>query len=291
MTARVSQSQPLLARVDPRALAMVEDLFRNTAYKVRKRLINRVGGDMTVRYGASTVSSLGEVFDRLHGHGAAIGQFSAKRRDAQVRGVIVLEGALVHRMVGLMLGESDDAVQPGAIRALTSLDLQIAGRICGEILDGMCEASALKSPPTVALDSVTPTSRAIPSLPRSATVLQSTLDFGPADGPYGLASVLLPAQARGVLWSGDPRGDGRMAVGDGTGITRVLPVALTVLAELARVTLSFKKLRTIKVGDTLDIGAVREVELRVGGRPALTGEAGEADGVRSVRINRRVESR
>ena len=288
MSQQRTSSRPLLARVDRRALSMVEDLFRNTAPRLRTRLVNRVGGDVPVRFGAASVCSLGEVFDRLHGHGAAIGQFQVAHRDGSVRGVVVLEGALVHRLVGLMLGESSDG-QPGMTsnRALTNIDLRLAHRLCEDVLEGMCDASSVRSRPQVELDNVTPTSRAVSSLPRSATVLESTLDFGPPDAPFGLASVLLPAQANGVLWTSKDHAEHRMALGDGSGIQRVLPVQVQVVAELTRKSLPLSRLRALEVGDTIPLDTLQSVELRVGGRTALHAEAGEQDGVRSVRIKGR----
>lgn len=281
-------NRPLLARVDRRALAMVEDLFRNTAPRLRTRLVNRVGGDVPVRFGAASVCSLGEVFDRLHGHGAAIGQFQVQNREGSVRGVVVLEGALVHKLVGLMLGEkSDDQPGMGSNRALTNIDLRLATRLCEDVLEGMCDASTAHTRPEVELDAVTPTSRAVPSLPRSATVLESTLDFGPPDSPFGLASVLLPAQAKGVLWSATGQQEHRVAIGDTGGIQRVLPVEVQVVAELVRKRMNLSRLRGLAVGDLIPLDKLGAVELRVGGRPALLAEAGEKDGVRSVRITGR----
>jgi len=284
-------SQPLLARVDTRVLALVEDLFRNAATRVRTRLVNRVGGEVPVRFGAATVSSLGEVFDRLHGHGAAIGQFSVAGREQAVRGVIVLEGELVHRMVGLMLGERQESKDLGALRNLTALDLRLASRVCEDILFSMAEASSTPEQPRVVLDSVTPTSRAIPSLPRSATVLESTLDFGAPDAPYGLASVLLPAQAEGLLWGpSSATATGRVGTSGKMGLQRVLPVPMTVVAELARVSLPLPQLKKLHVGSEIQLGRIREVQLRIGGRPTMMGEAGEMDGMRSVKVRRRLRT-
>jgi len=189
-----------------------------------------------------------------------------------------------------MLGEKGDGGGHNSMRALTNLDLKLARRVCDDVLQAMCDASSLDQRPSVLLDSVTPTSRAVPSLPRSATVLESTLDFGPPDAPYGLASVLLPAQARGVLWQGGRAGGSRVSMTDGQGILRVLPVPVTVVGELARISIPLSKLRSVTVGDSIDLGLVKKVELRVGGRSALMGQAGEQDGVRSVRVQHRVGS-
>ena len=60
------------------------------------------------------------------------------------------------------------------------------------------------------------------------------------------------------------------------------------LAELARRRMPFSKAKAMAVGDVNDLGALGVVKLRVGDRVLMTAEPGEADGVRSARVKRRV---
>jgi flagellar motor switch protein FliM len=289
MEGRTSGSRPLLARVDRQGLAMVEDLFRQTILHLRTRLINRTCGDVPIRFAAATVCTLGDVFDRLHGQGSAIAPFYVANK--RVRGVIVLEGALTQRLVGLMLGESGEPKSVRSqMRQLTGLDLRFAGRICQDVLESMCDASTMPERPVASLGDVLPTSRSVPTLPRSATIIESALDFGPPESPFGLVSVVLPPQGAGVLWpSRGHSSSSRRSSQPEQGIRRVMPVEVPVVAELANVKMSLKQLRGIQVGDTIDLGAVRRVSLKVSGQTAIVGEAGEKDGVRSVKVTRRVE--
>ena len=52
--------------------------------------------------------------------------------------------------------------------------------------------------------------------------------------------------------------------------------------------LRVQRLQRLQVGDTLELGALSNVTLRVGGRPTLLAEPGEADGLRSVRVCKRL---
>ncbi len=282
-------SRPLLARVDRQGLALVEDLFRQTIIHLRTRLINRIGGEVPIRFAAASVCTLGDVFDRLHGQGSAMAQFYVANK--RVRGVMVLEGALTQRLVGLMLGELERSHSSRSRpRQLTGLDLRFSSRICEDVLEAMCDASTMQERPVASLGDVLATSRSVPTLPRSATVIESALDFGPPDAPYGLVSVVLPPQGAGVLWPSRTLGNPtRRSVDSKVGIRRVMPVEVPVVAELASMKMSLKKLRSFQVGDMLDLGAVRRVNLKVSGRTALIGEAGEKDGLRSVKVTRRIE--
>ena len=266
---------------------MVEDLFRQTILHLRTRLINRTGGEVPIRFAAASVCTLGDVFDRLHGQGSVIAQFYVASK--RVRGVIVLEGALIQRLVGLMLGETEQPeTSRSQMRQLTGIDLRLAGRICQDTLDAICDASTMPDRPVATLGDVLPTSRSVSTLPRSTTVIESALDFGPPDAPYGLISVVLPPQGAGVLWPTRAHSGKQRVAEPEIGISRVMPVEVPVVAELSRVKMTLSALKNLKTGDTVDLGAVRRVQLQVGGKAALIGEAGEKDGVACVKVLRRV---
>ncbi len=61
-----------------------------------------------------------------------------------------------------------------------------------------------------------------------------------------------------------------------------------VVVELSRQQLSVSQLRRMQPGDLLELGGIKQVELRIGGKPLLMGEPGEQDGSRSVRVVRRI---
>ena len=99
-------------------------------------------------------------------------------------------------------------------------------------------------------------------------------------------SVVLPGTASGILWpNGTRRRSGRDA---GKGLLRVLPIPVEATAELARVKMNLHTMRALRVGSTIDLGNVADVKVRVGGRVVMQAEAGEREGVRCVRVKRRV---
>jgi flagellar motor switch protein FliM len=69
----------------------------------------------------------------------------------------------------------------------------------------------------------------------------------------------------------------------------VLPLPVTVVAELRRIQVPLAQLREIKPGQLLDLGPARDVVLRVGDRATLVGEAGIQNAARSVRVKSRIE--
>lgn len=283
-----TRSNSLLSQVDRGVLGLVQELYRTVARLVRNRLVNRVNGEMQIRYGTVEIASLGRVMDRIQSQdGGAFATF--RLQPANVPGVIVIQGQLLYRLVGVMLGESSEG-EPSLYhwRPLTPVDLRIAQRVCDDILGGLIEASPMPVPPDVVLESVTANPRVRTGLPRGTTVIEASLDFGPPDNPYGLVSIILPGQATGILWPSRTHRPQGSREASQEGISRVMPLPVTAVAELARVRLPLAKVRQLRVGTMLELGNLRDVEVRVGGKPALVAEPGERDGVRSIRVKRKL---
>ena len=70
---------------------------------------------------------------------------------------------------------------------------------------------------------------------------------------------------------------------------RVMPVPVTVVAELGRVAMPLNEVKRIEVGTEIDLGFEKDVEIRVGDRQVMTAEAGIVNGRRSVRVKSKVE--
>ncbi|MGC6493797.1 MAG: FliM/FliN family flagellar motor switch protein [Myxococcota bacterium] len=281
------RSSPLVAKVDRSVLGLIQDYYRMVARLARIRLVNRINGDLAVRYGTVEVASLGRVTDRLYGHeGGAFATFTLN--PGGIPGCIVIQGPMLYRMVGLMLGEDPEAAPPlYHYRPLTPVDLRIAERVIEEILGALTEATQLTTEPSFTLEAVTANPRIRFNLPRGTTVVDASLDFGPPDDPYGLVSIIVPSQASGVLWpqrSESLRGDGAPTP---EGVARVMPLPVDVVTELSRARLPFGKVKDLREGDVIDLGHLKDVTVRIGGKVAFTGEAGERDGMRSVRIKKK----
>jgi len=276
-------SHGLLSRVDRESFPRVEDLFRVAAMRLRTLLVQRCGGDVPVRFARARSTSLGEVLDRYQGQvGAAAGSF--QMAPGGLQGMVVLEGPVIQRIVGLFMG--DDLSGSCTPRSLTRLDIRLTRRICEDILSAMVQSSVVPGVNADLLDLV-PNPRSAQQVPRGTSIIEAVLEIGPPQGAFGSVSVLLPLQAAGVLWP--KRQQPQVAESNQEGLMRVLPVPVDVVAELARLRMSLVELNELAVGTVIDLGPATEVCLQVTGRPLLVGEPGERDGVRSVRIARRVD--
>ncbi|CAN0460015.1 unnamed protein product, partial [Ectocarpus fasciculatus] len=120
-------------------------------------------------------------------------------------------------------------------------------------------------------------------------VYSATMDFGPVDAPLGLLTLALPLHALGSLAvmvqeeeeSAPPPRKQRT-------LESVMPVEVELVVELTQLSLTVSKLRTLSAGDLVELGAMREALVKVNGLPLYEGEAGIANGVRCIKINRRV---
>ena len=278
----------LLSRPDKAALGMVADLFESATMHLRTAMVKRCGGDVEVRLQRPVVRHLSELLqppdERAVG---ATAPFTLVPH--QVRGLITLDVPLVQRLVGLFLGESSDApVDEAPPRRLTRLDLQMSRWICQDIADAMIAACKMPDVPRAEVGEVHTNPRSVRSLPQSPSVMEVEIELGPADGPYGRATVVLPAQANGVLWPERRQAVATRSVQTKEGVDRVRSVPVSVVASIDRRRVPMKELRAYKVGDVIEFGSVRNVTMHARGRPIMVGEAGEQEGHRCIRVVGRI---
>lgn len=273
--------EALLQRVDPTDLATVRDWLDAAAPELRNLLVKRCGQDVPVHIDPAESLRLEEVLER---DAVTACPFSADK--GALRGLILLETSLVGAVVGRFLG--DASLEPAAERPLTRIDLQMARRLCDDVLRALQTSCSMDEAPHLLAGKVSANTRTVQALPQARNVIDASFVIGEPDMPLGRVWVVLPPQGAGVLWP--KRGPVRnVRLHPATGMQRVLPVPLPVVAELARTTVPLARLRALQVGDELPLGALNHVVVRVGDRPTLLAEPGEADGVRSVRIARRLE--
>ena len=120
------RNNPLVGQVDQGVLGLVQDLFRTAVRRMRRRLINRSGTDVQVRFGSVEFNHLGHLQDRMVSQeGGIFVLFEISPGDMQ--SVLIIEGSLWFRLLGLLLGEDQLTEQPlYRWRALTRVDLNIA---------------------------------------------------------------------------------------------------------------------------------------------------------------------
>ena len=265
-------------------LHLVADLVDAAVLRLKTSLVKRCGGDVPVRPDPPDVRQLKEVL--LPADELAIGAAAPFTLSAQnLRGLVILDVPLVQRCVGLFLGEPASS-EPVTGRRLTRLDLQMARWICGDIVDAVVSACTVTRM-TATVGEVHTNPRSVTALPQSPAVVLCELELGPEDAPFGRASVVLPAQASGVLWPERRRQPAKRKART-RDVERVKKLSVPVVAEVIRRRITLRELRGMEVGHTIELGSLRDVQVRIGGRPTLEGEAGDLEGVRCVRVTRQL---
>jgi flagellar motor switch protein FliM len=199
---------------------------------------------------------------------------------------VILDVPLVQRFVGLFLGESPLEAPSAEARRLTRLDLQMAKSVCNDIVQALVAACTVMKL-TAVVGEVHSNPRSVTALPQSPSVVEIELELGPVEEPWGRAQLVLPAQAAGVLWperQPKPKKRARRK----RSVQRVKDVAVPVVAEIVRRRMSIGEVHALRVGDTIELGSLHGVTIRLGGKPSLEGEAGHLEGMRCVRIIKRL---
>lgn len=274
--------EALLQRVDPADLATVRDWLDAAAPELRNLLVKRCGKDTPVHIDPAESIRLEQVLQRT-----TVTACPFHNEPTGLRGLVLLESSLVCAVVGRFLGDSTE--EPVAERPLTRIDLRMGKRLCDDVLRALQSSCAMEQTPVLVAGRISSNPRTVQALPQARNVIDASFTIGEPDMPLGRIWVVLPPQGAGVLWP--RRGPTRnVRHHPAVGMSRVMPLPLPVVAELARTTVPLAKLRQLKVGDTLHLGALNDVTLRVGDRPTMTAEPGESDGMRSVRVRRKIAS-
>ena len=268
------------------AMPAVEDFFRVVAHKVRARLVNRSSVDIPVRVAGVEVKSLGAVLEDSEYREGSI--YSLLRfNPLGMPGMIVLQGALLGRIVGTMLGEDpEEDSQMGAVKALTPVEQKIAHRVCGDLVSELHDGWPVTPVPRIETDAPASSPRSVTGNVRNTEVFAATLDFGPPTNPYGLLCCAIPVQAFRAL-SG-PVIIEREKSAPSVDLSSLMPIEVEVVAELASFQLTVSQLENMAVDDMLEVGNIRTARVKVNGKPTFEGVAGEVDGHRSVQIQRRL---
>lgn len=275
---------PLLGHFDPASSRLVEELFQGSASRMRTRLVNRIGTDLPITSRSLEWSQLGPVLDTLP-PGAAIASF--RMEPSGLLGLVAIENEVLTRLVGQILGQPKDVAWSGQTdRAPSRFDLVVARRIAEDVTGGMTEVFPATVCQRVTVNQVGTSSRVGLAIARTAFVGAATFDVRAPGDVTGRFVVAVPSE---ITRLAAPRRPPRTAADHRTGMERVLPLPVTVVAELRRVFLSLAQLKLLAPGQMLELGPPKDVVIRVGDRPALVGEAGVQNALRSVRVKGRVE--
>ena len=264
---------------DPRVLATVSAMQEAFARALRSRLVNRVGADVPVRAGPVEAHTLGRALE----DGATEGHPVYARAVAGSDSVLLaIEGPLVARVVGLLLGGQSEGDR-GAPRTPTNTDLRVCRRVFDDAV-GALHSVWPGADRKFELETVSAVARSAVTWPLPTAVFTTTVQLGDESLPGCLRLVIPAAAARS--WSGSaPEPTAARIAGSWD---RVMPVSVDAVIELGRIKLPLSSVRALRIGDLLPLGSPRDARVMVVGQPVLQGEPGERSGMRCLRIRSRI---
>lgn len=275
----IEQSEAF-GRVDPILLGRMQDLVQEAVRRMRVHFINRIGVGVPIRFGEVGYIPFGELLEQFSEEGSGI-YVRFELQPGGHHGLLAIDGALLSRIMGLLLGEDPYAEPaPYVWRPPTRMDLRVAERLASDIFSGLLDSLPPDTGGRIRILEVSGNHRVDLPLPPQATLLDIPLDFGPPEDPYGIVTLAMPSAVAHTLW---PNFQADRAPSD-QGVSRVLPLPVTLVAELGRVSMPLGRIESLKSGDVLSLGRPGAVTLSVSGKPALVGQAGVSGNTRCVQV-------
>ncbi|MDP2310775.1 MAG: FliM/FliN family flagellar motor switch protein [Pseudomonadota bacterium] len=267
------------------------EVLGSAARRLRAKLASRSGRDSPVVVGAPDACSLADLVATVP---AGRGLWCAFPVPAGGPPALVLvEAELLSGLIGQLFGAPAGDTAPGRGGGLTEVEQAVGARMCRELIDSLLACWAGSPAPRLTVGEVAPSPRVCAGLDPMSAYVAVPMEIGPLGVPLGTLFVALPAAiVPGVapLPAPPPPELRVVSARRPPQYDRVLPVEVDFVAELARMTVSLRTLRSLAVGDELPLPTSTEVMGRVGGLPAFFGEAGTQGGVRSLRVTRRANS-
>ncbi len=275
---------------------VLEEVFAGAARRLRARLATRVGSDTPVRVTDVRVTMLQELLEGAeYADGALWVTFTTEGHDEPC--VVAMEGRLVARLIGRMLGDAATDLEDYTPRTVTEVELAIGSRICREFLDAVEQCWTMSVPPRFRYVQAAPSRRVCADLDGELSMSVTVVDVAYAGSVLGSIFVALPMQlvrrliprAAAVIPGASGRGDAAQSNRPAQ-FDRVMPVEVDVVVELARLNVPLRQLQALRPGDEVAIGTVAEAVARVGDQPIFSGEPGSSGPIRSIRVTSRAIS-
>ncbi len=276
------RSQALLGRLDPGAARGVEALLHAATARIRRQLVNRVGADLELRHVATDWLPLAYALGRDTAPAAWV---TFRLDPSGLAGVVSIQAQLLGALVGQILGEPVTRRGDRALRAPSRFDVGMAVRIGEDVISSIAGMFPAECGATPVMGAGGSSARVAIALSRTAIVGAATWQVGPEDAPIGQLTVVLPSEVTRIV---TPR-IARRPSESRLGMERVMGFPVVAVAELHRLTLSLSQVRALVPGQLIDLGPVRDIVVRVGDRPTLTGDAGAQNHFRSVRVKNRID--
>jgi flagellar motor switch protein FliM len=172
---------------------VLEEVFAGAARRLRARLATRVGSDTPVRVTDVRVTMLQELLEGAeYADGALWVTFTTEGHDEPC--VVAMEGRLVARLIGRMLGDAATDLEDYTARTVTEVELAIGSRICREFLDAVEQCWTMSVPPRFRYVQAAPSRRVCADLDGELSMSVTVVDVAYAGSVLGSIFVALPMQ-------------------------------------------------------------------------------------------------
>jgi len=267
-------------------LPTVQEFFLLVANQFRTRLVNRSAMNIPIRVANVEGGALGSV-PMMKGFSNSSIYGMLRFGAARLPGMLVIQHSLLTQLIAVLLGDSQqpDAGRSMQIRNPTLVEARIARRLCLDLASEMRKVWP-EERTQIQFEGGLTVSPRIPEAIRPTQVYVVVLDFGPEGDPssYGQMCVAVPTHALSNLQSLSQQPAGIEESEIGSDFQSVMPVEVEVVAELLTMSLTVQHLRSLKPGDHINLGSPKNCVVKVNGEPLFTGEPGDANGQRSVKI-------
>lgn len=278
------------------AMPAVEEYFRMLGARIRTRLVNRTSANFVVNIDSVEAVPLDGI---KQGEGfGAVGIYTLLRFDkGKLAGGLALQRALLTRIIGAMLGddgeddedmedEEDEGDDP---RPLSPVEARISRRLMLDLMSDLVKVWPVAGAPEITLESGPGNARIIDPSSGLEDVYLVVFSLGTEEDDYGRLSVAVPSQVLRSITEppktgADPKRETRAPQ-----MSRVHPVEVDVVAEVARLPMRVRDLHRLRVGDLVPLGPIDGALVRVNGRAIFQGEPGHQNGQRSIRVRARHE--
>jgi flagellar motor switch protein FliM len=276
------------------AMPVIEEFLRTVGSRLRSKLVNRTSGDIQVELQEVVIQSIEAV--RRRDDMASDGVFGLLRFDTpMLPGVVCLQRGFLTRVIGAMLGDApeaeeeevEEAVEDGP-RPLSPVEQRIALRMFRDTLRDIQEVWPDSDAPSVQLDGQPGNARIIDLQVSEEEVVTATFLIRSDGDEFGRMVVGIPTQTLRSVGQKRDRPTKPQKADKEPQMSRVMPVEVEVVAEMARVPMRVRDLRNLRAGDLLPLGPLDAAKVRVNGRALLQGEPGVANGQRSVRVRKKI---
>jgi flagellar motor switch protein FliM len=277
------------------AMPVIEEFLRAVGNRLRARLVNRTSSDIQVDLQEVVIQSIEAI--KRSDEMSADGVFGLLRFDSSQRpGVVTLERGMLTRVIGAMLGDDqelaqddDEAEEEDGARPLSPVEQRIAHRMFRDMLSDVVDSWPMPQPPDMALDGHPGNSRIIDLQSGEEEVVSATFMVGMEEDEFGKLVVGIPTHV--LRTAGQPKDRNKKkdsAPSKPPQMSRVMPVEVEVVAEMARLPMRVRDLHNLQSGDLLPLGPMDAAVVRVNGRALMQGEPGHANGQRSIRIRKKI---